>query len=250
MTATALFLSGAAGYVTAHGPTVRQASAVAPLWLEETVGGTGSAGEEATLPLVAIVVVAQRGHARALRRTLRGLALESVWDARCGVVVATEDGAAAAVAQDAGLQVLRGHGPQTALHRACEALPDADWFIVVQAGSDVAPGFLEAMRRAMAGGADALQCRRARHGVPCAPRAAAHAQEDNGLALSRQALRAPDAGLRVSSVSDALLLEAPTRGRLLTWLAALAPLPMRAPRSSGPAAPDPAWCPHGTGRAG
>jgi hypothetical protein len=209
------------------------------LWLEETVGNTGSAGEQATLPLIAIVVVAQRGHAWALRRTLQGLALETVWDARCGVVVATEDGAAAAVAQDAGLQVLRGHGPRTMLHRACEALPDADWFIVVQAGSDVAPGFLEAMRRAMADGADALQCRRGRHGAP--------GREDNGLALSRQALRAPGAGLRVSGVSDALLLEAPARGRLLTWLAALVALPMRAAQAPGPG---PAWCPHGTGRAG
>lgn len=36
---------------------------------------------------------------------------------------------------------------------------EADWYLVIDADTDVEPGFLAAMRRAIDGGADALQCR-------------------------------------------------------------------------------------------
>jgi hypothetical protein len=51
----------------------------------------------------------------------------------------------------------RGKG--YALEYAFDHITDVDWFIVVDADTDVAPGFVAAMRRGMAGDADALQCR-------------------------------------------------------------------------------------------
>jgi cellulose synthase/poly-beta-1,6-N-acetylglucosamine synthase-like glycosyltransferase len=45
------------------------------------------------------------------------------------------------------------------LCHAFDTLQDTDWFIVVDAGSEVEPGFLPAMRQAMGDGVHAVQCR-------------------------------------------------------------------------------------------
>jgi len=70
----------------------------------------------------------------------------------------------AAVALAAGVDLLERHdllqrGKGHALRFAFDAIEDADWFVVIDADTDVEPGFLGAMRSAMTPAADALQCR-------------------------------------------------------------------------------------------
>jgi cellulose synthase/poly-beta-1,6-N-acetylglucosamine synthase-like glycosyltransferase len=121
--------------------------------------------EQAAALRVAFIVPAHN-ESTGLLRTLRSLQAEA---ARCPhtriVVVAdncTDD--TAQVAHSAGVEVLerqsdtlRGKGH--ALGFAFDAVQAADWFIVIDADTDVTPGFLTAMRAAMARGAQALQCR-------------------------------------------------------------------------------------------
>lgn len=127
--------------------------------------GTDAPGQPGKALRVTIVVPAHNESTRMLP-TLQSLQLEAAWEAHCRVVVVADNCSddTAAVARAAGVQVLERHDPlnrgkRHALCFAFDTLDDTDWFIVVDADTDVAPGFLAAMRRAMADGADALQCR-------------------------------------------------------------------------------------------
>ena len=101
---------------------------------------------------------------------LRSLKAEMADDELTRIVVLADncDDDTAQVALCAGVDVLERHDPQYrgkghALRHAFEMLVDADAFIVVDADTHAAPGFLRAMRDGLAAGADALQCR---YGVP------------------------------------------------------------------------------------
>ncbi len=167
---------------------------------------------------VAIVVPAHNESAGVLR-TLYSLAMEVALDPNARVVVVADNCSddTAAVARGAGAQVLERQDPLLrgkgcALRHAFDIVTDADWFIVVDVDTDVAPGFLAAMRGAMVDGVHALQCR---YGVrdPLASRRVALADValggsnvlhprgraalglsagilGNGFALSRRALQA------------------------------------------------------------
>jgi cellulose synthase/poly-beta-1,6-N-acetylglucosamine synthase-like glycosyltransferase len=121
------------------------------------------------LPLVApriVVLVPAHNESTGLLRTLDSLRREVEPDLQARTVVVADNCSddTAAIARAAGVQVLERHdadrrGKGHALQFGFDACDDADWFIVVDADTDVAPGFLAAMRRAMADGADALQCR-------------------------------------------------------------------------------------------
>jgi cellulose synthase/poly-beta-1,6-N-acetylglucosamine synthase-like glycosyltransferase len=113
-----------------------------------------------------IIVVPAHNESAGLLRTLRSLQREVACDARTRIVVVADNCSddTAEVARSAGVEVLerqddarRGKGH--ALRFAFDALQDAEGFIVVDADTDVEPGFLRAMRSALADGADALQCR-------------------------------------------------------------------------------------------
>ena len=131
--------------------------------------------ERAAAPQV-VVLVPAHNESTGLLRTVASLraevAGEGDGDTRTRIVVVADNCSddTAAVARAAGAEVLerfdadkRGKG--YALQFGFDALPGADWFIVIDADTDVAPGFLAAMRRAMvaagpkSGAADALQCR-------------------------------------------------------------------------------------------
>ncbi|WP_066341941.1 hypothetical protein [Azohydromonas lata] len=213
MTPIALFPSATPGFV----PAGASAGVVGP------AASRGCGGEGRAAARLAIVVPAR--DAGSLHRTLRGLAMETAWDAHCTVLVATGDGAAAALAGKADAQLLPvGQGSDGAgmtleavLRRAAQAQPAADWVVVVQGGSDVAPGFVEGLRLAIADardGADALQCRQGRRGATALPAAARPRLGLNGFALSRAALQRfvshgaqACAGWRVRGVDGALLLD-------------------------------------------
>jgi cellulose synthase/poly-beta-1,6-N-acetylglucosamine synthase-like glycosyltransferase len=127
---------------------------------------TQAAREDRGAALRLVVVVPAHNESSGLRRTLDSLAQETRADARARVVVVADncDDDTAQVARAAGLQVLERHDPARrgkghALHHAFERIDDADWFAVIDADTDVEPGWLAAMRRGMAAGADALQCR-------------------------------------------------------------------------------------------
>ena len=118
-------------------------------------------------PLVVILVPAHN-ESNGLLRTVHSLRAEAEGDPRTRIVVVADNcnDDTAELARAAGVEVLerfdadkRGKG--YALQFGFDAVPAADWFIVIDADTDVEPGFLAAMRRAMVadGGADALQCR-------------------------------------------------------------------------------------------
>ena len=113
-----------------------------------------------------VVLVPAHNESSGLLRTLRSLRAEAAGDAFTRIVVVADNCSddTAAVARAEGVEVLERHdqaqrGKGHALQFGFDALPGADWFIVIDADTSVEPGFLAAMRRAMAGGADALQCR-------------------------------------------------------------------------------------------
>lgn len=141
-----------------------------------------------TTPRRVVILVPAHNESTGLLRTLDSLRREVEPDLQARIVVVADNCSddTAAVARATGVMVLERHdaehrGKGHALQFGFDACDDADWFIVVDADTDVAPGFLAAMRRAMAGGddgvdgassADALQCR---YGVrdPMASRRAA-----------------------------------------------------------------------------
>jgi len=117
-------------------------------------------------PVRVVIVVPAHDESKGILRTLRRLQAEVVDDAQARIVVVADNCSddTAAVALSAGVDVLertdpahRGKGPALAFGFA--ACRDADWLVVVDADTDVEPGFLATMRRAMVAGADALQCR-------------------------------------------------------------------------------------------
>jgi cellulose synthase/poly-beta-1,6-N-acetylglucosamine synthase-like glycosyltransferase len=166
-----------------------------------------------------VIVVPAHNESVGVLRTLRRLQREVASDAQTRIVVVADNCSddTAKVALAAGVDVLERHddarrGKGYALRYAFDTLQDADAFIVIDADTDVEPGFLRAMRAALADGADALQCR---YGVrdPLAHRRATLADValgawnvlrprgraalglscgilGNGFALSRRALQA------------------------------------------------------------
>ena len=113
-----------------------------------------------------VIVVPAHNESRSLLRTVHSLQREVAGDGPARIVVVADNCSddTAAVARSAGVEVLerldagrRGKG--YALRHAFDSLPDADAFIVVDADTDAEPGFLSAMRCALAAGAEALQCR-------------------------------------------------------------------------------------------
>jgi len=191
-----------------------------------TAAAIRPARRAATLPVTPLrvaIVVPAHDEATGLPATLRSLqrevAAEGEATPRTRIVVVADNcsDATAAVARAAGVEVLERHdserrGKGHALRYAFEVLQQADAFIIVDADTDAEPGFLTAMRQALAGGADAAQCR---YGVrePLASRGATLADValgawnvlrprgraalglsagilGNGFALSRRALQA------------------------------------------------------------
>ncbi len=123
------------------------------------------AAPAADAPSVVIVVPAHN-ESIGLLRTLHSLRREVSRCSRTRVVVVADNCSddTAAVALAAGVDVLERHdaslrGKGYALQFAFNAIEDADWFVVIDADTDVAPGFLAAMRACMTPDADALQCR-------------------------------------------------------------------------------------------
>jgi cellulose synthase/poly-beta-1,6-N-acetylglucosamine synthase-like glycosyltransferase len=135
-------------------------AAAAPL--RRKPAGTGDAAPAPRL----VVLVPAHDESLGMLRTLRCLQREVAADPLTRIVVVADNCSddTALVAVAAGVDVLERHdvtrrGKGAALRYAFETLHDADGFIVVDADTDVEPGFLAAMRAALAGGADALQCR-------------------------------------------------------------------------------------------
>lgn len=119
-----------------------------------------------TAALRLVVVVPAHDEAVGLPRTLASLQQDMQGENLTRIVVVADNCSddTAAVARALGVQVLERNDPQHrgkgyALRHAFETLADADGFVVVDADTDVEPGFLAQMRSALAGGADALQCR-------------------------------------------------------------------------------------------
>jgi cellulose synthase/poly-beta-1,6-N-acetylglucosamine synthase-like glycosyltransferase len=113
-----------------------------------------------------VVLVPAHDESIAMLRTLHSLRHDIGGCTRTRLLVVADNCSddTAAVARAAGVDVLERHDPQRrgkgyALRYAFDRLPDADWFIVVDADTDVVPGFISAMRAAMVPDADALQAR-------------------------------------------------------------------------------------------
>ncbi|MFY8117854.1 MAG: glycosyltransferase family 2 protein [Roseateles sp.] len=124
---------------------------------------------EPARPAQLVVLVPAHDEEAGLARTLRSLRAEreragAAAGLRIVVVADNCSDATATVARAEGAEVLERRDP---LHRgkgyalayAFERLAEADWFIVIDADSDVEPGFLVAMRAAMHEDRAALQCR-------------------------------------------------------------------------------------------
>ena len=149
--------------ITLPGSVYLAALTAAAAWpLRRKAAPTAASGAQPRL----VIVVPAHDESLGLLRTLRSLQREVAADSlTCIVVVAdncSDDTAAVALA--AGVDVLERHdtvrrGKGHALRYAFDLLQDTDGFIVVDADTDVEPGFLSAMRAALADGADALQCR-------------------------------------------------------------------------------------------
>jgi cellulose synthase/poly-beta-1,6-N-acetylglucosamine synthase-like glycosyltransferase len=114
---------------------------------------------------VAIVVPAHQ-ESNGVLRTLHSLRRETAGCPHTRIVVVADNCSddTATVARAAGVEVLERHDPERrgkghALCFAFDALAGTDWFIVIDADTDVEPGFLSAMRAAMTPGTAALQCR-------------------------------------------------------------------------------------------
>lgn len=158
---------GSALGVAAMAAALPGSAYLAALTLAAPFGGrraAAPAGDGAALR-VALVVPAHN-ESLGVVRTLRSLRREADADpnARIHLVADNCSDDTAAVGRAEGVAVIERHdlerrGKGWALEHAFARIPDADWFIVIDADTDVAPGFLVAMRRAMAAGADALQCR-------------------------------------------------------------------------------------------
>jgi cellulose synthase/poly-beta-1,6-N-acetylglucosamine synthase-like glycosyltransferase len=113
------------------------------------------------------IIVPAHNEAFGIAATLFSLRAEADCDPAARIIVIADncDDDTAAVARSRGVEVIersdasqRGKG--FALQWAFELLmPRFDWFVIVDADTVVQPGFLRAMRAAIAGGADALQCR-------------------------------------------------------------------------------------------
>lgn len=119
-----------------------------------------------TDPLRVVIVVPAHQESSGVLRTLHSLQRETAGCPHTRTVVVADNCSddTAAVARAAGVEVLERHdterrGKGHALCFAFDALADADWFIVIDADTDVEPGFLSAMRAAMTPDAAALQCR-------------------------------------------------------------------------------------------
>lgn len=138
-----------------------------------TAAATRPARQVATLPATQprlVIVVPAHNESQGLQATLRSLQREVAADrqthtqTRLVVVADNCSDDTADVARAAGVQVLERHdserrGKGHALRHAFELLQEAEAFIVVDADTEVEPGFLPAMRQALAGGAAAAQCR-------------------------------------------------------------------------------------------
>ena len=123
----------------------------------------GTAGSDA---LRVVIVVPAHNESFGLLRTLHSLQREVADCDRTRIVVVADNCSdnTAAVASSANVAVLERQDPVRcgkghALRFAFETVDDADWFIVIDADTDVDPGFLAAMRAAMTPEAAALQCR-------------------------------------------------------------------------------------------
>lgn len=116
-------------------------------------------------PRIAIVVPAH-DEAEGIAATIANLrgALPPSFPGRIVVIADNCTDATALRARQAGADVIERHDPARrgkgrALAHAFASLPGYDWYLVIDADSRVDAGYFEAMRRAMARPADALQCR-------------------------------------------------------------------------------------------
>lgn len=117
-------------------------------------------------PQQLVIVVPAHNESLNLLRTLHSLQRDIAGDAAARIVVVADNcnDDTADVALACGVEVIERHDPERrgkghALRFAFDRLHEADAFIVVDADTDVEPGFMAAMRDALAAGADALQCR-------------------------------------------------------------------------------------------
>jgi len=122
--------------------------------------------ESLSQSLQVVILIPAHNEAAGIGRTLQSLEPQLAVDRNTRVFViadnCTDD--TAQLARDYGASVLERHDPDRrgkgyALQFGFAALTDADWFIVIDADTDVAPGFLCAMRQSMLPAAGALQCR-------------------------------------------------------------------------------------------
>jgi len=121
-----------------------------------------------------VVLIPAHNESQGLRRTLESLKPEVAADSAARIVVIADNcqDDTADVARAAAVEVIERHdesrrGKGFALRLGFASVGEADWFLVVDADTDVDPGFLQAMRAAIERGssaleaheADALQCR-------------------------------------------------------------------------------------------
>ncbi|MCV2368868.1 glycosyltransferase family 2 protein [Roseateles oligotrophus] len=158
-------IGGLASALTIPGSLYLSALSLAAAW-----PANGAAGKSKRQPLKIVVLVPAHNESSGLLRTLQSLRADLSGDSgsqastRIVVVADNCDDDTAALARDFGVTVLerfdaaqRGKGH--ALQYAFERIQNADWFIIIDADTDVEPGFLQAMRAHMGAEVDALQCR-------------------------------------------------------------------------------------------